>query len=495
MIFQLFKLEVLKSVRSVSLSRNVIGGIFLAIIGFFFLINLLFLAFFLDEILVESLGAEQPAVFLNGLLFYYFVFELMVRFFMQKMPVMELEHYLHLPVRRSTLIHYLLGRSKLTPLTMLVPLIFAPFAFTEVASTWGAAGAWSWLLCLWAVSLLIHWFMLWYKQRLGSSLPGIIALVLLPVLTLGAQYYGLFNAGQWAAPFWNAALEGWLPVAVTAAAGLAAYVFAWRYYRRHAYTEELGDRRGGTYVNRSIDFFSRFGRMGEMADLEWKLILRHKKSRIYLLITGLFLLYGLIFYGEPAYQSETGVSWMYIFLGVFITGIFIMQYGQLFLSWNSSTFDFYMTRRGGLDDLVRGKYLLFYVITVLCYLLSIPYVYFGWDVLLVHTAAFFFNMGVTIHLIVWISLWKPKPMDLSKGAMFNYEGIGAAQFVMIIPMIAVPYAVFIPFSLLAGDYIGLTALGVTGLAGLLFSDKLTEVCVRRLTTQRHEISSSFRQEI
>lgn len=494
MYFQLFKLQMLKSLRSVSLTRNVVGGIFLAVVGFIFLLNLLFLAFMLGTILEKSLGAAQPAVFLNGLLFYYFVFEVMIRFFIQKMPVMELEHYLHLPVRRNTLIHYLLGRSLLTPLTLLVPLLLAPFAFTHVADAHGAAGAWSWLLSLWAVSLLLHWFMLWYKQKFGNSLPGIVALVLLPILSLGAQYYGIFNAGQWAAPYWNLALEGWLPLLAAAAAGLAAYGFAWRYYRRHAYTEELGDRRGITLVNRSIDFFSRFGRIGEMADLEWKLILRHKKSRIYLLITGLFLLYGLIFYGEPAYQSETGVSWFYIFLGVFITGIFIMQYGQLFLSWNSSAFDFYMSRRGGLDALVRGKYLLFYVITVLCYLLSVPYVYFGWDVLLVHTAAFFFNIGVTIHLIVWLSLWKPKPMDLGKGAMFNYEGIGAAQFVMIIPMIAVPYAVFIPFALLAGDYIGLAALGVTGLAGLLFSDKLTDVCVQRLTRQRHEISSSFRQE-
>jgi hypothetical protein len=32
-------------------------------------------------------------------------------------------------------------------------------------------------------------------------------------------------------------------------------------------------------------------------------------------------------------------------------------------------------------------------------------------------------------------------MDLNKGAMFNYEGVGAAQFLIIIPLMAGPYLV------------------------------------------------------
>jgi hypothetical protein len=234
---------------------------------------------------------------------------------------------------------------------------------------------------------------------------------------------------------------------------------------------------------------------GELANLEWKLILRHKKSRTYLMLSAFFLLYGLIFYTNPALQTESGISPIYIFVGVFITGIFMIQYGQLFLSWNSSNFDFFLMQKGGLEALVRAKYLLFLGVSGVCFLASVPYVYFGWDILLVHVATFLFNCGILVHVIMYVALWKPKPMDLNKGAMFNYEGVGAAQFLIIIPLMAGPYLVYLPFSYLINDYAGLLALGVTGLAGILAFGPLSRLVTQRLLANRFEISSSFRQEL
>jgi hypothetical protein len=247
-------------------------------------------------------------------------------------------------------------------------------------------------------------------------------------------------------------------------------------------------------MDKSFGFLSRFGLLGEFADLEWKLILRHKKSRSYLFISALFLLYGLIFYGNPLYQSDSGISYMYIFVGTFITGVFMIQYGQLFLSWNSANFDFFLCRPHGAASLIRGKYLLFIVISTICFLLSVPYVYFGWDVLLVHFVTYLFNLGVTIHLVINLALWKPKPMDLSKGSFFNYEGVGVAQYLMIIPMVVIPYLIFVPFSLLFDTYIGLLAMAVVGIVGIIFNDKLSMIAVNRLIKSKYEISTSFRQE-
>jgi hypothetical protein len=86
-------------------------------------------------------------------------------------------------------------------------------------------------------------------------------------------------------------------------------------------------------------------------------------------------------------------------------------------------------------------------------------------------------------------------MDLNKGAMFNYEGVGAAQFLIIIPLMAGPYLVYLPFAYLFNDYVGLLALGVTGLAGILAFRPLSQLIINRLLANRYEISSSFRQEL
>ena len=212
------------------------------------------------------------------------------------------------------------------------------------------------------------------------------------------------------------------------------------------------------------------------------------------MLCGFFLLYGLIFYANPGFQKAYGFSYLFIFVGSFITGIFMFQYGQLFLSWNSDSFDFFLSKKDGLESLVKGKYLLFMAISCVCFLLSVPYAYFGWEFLLIHLSTFLFNMGVTMHLVVYMALWKPKPMNLNKGGMFNYEGLGLAQFLMVIPMMTAPYAVFLPFAYFINDYAGLLALGITGLIGIFAFRLLSRYAIRTVRLKRFEISSAFRKE-
>jgi hypothetical protein len=276
---------------------------------------------------------------------------------------------------------------------------------------------------------------------------------------------------------------------------LLFYYLVFSFYYKNAYLEVLTSKSNSTFINGSIGFLSRFGVVGEMADVEWKLILRHKKSRSYLLISVLFLFYGVIFYGDGALGGgHSDMSMMYVFIGIFITGVFMIQYGQLFLSWNSNTFDFYMSRPRGLSALVRGKYLLFVLISFLCFLLTVPYVFYGIDILWAHIALFLFNMGVTIHLVVYLALWKPKPMDLNKGSFFNYEGIGLAQYLMVIPIAVIPYAIYLPFYFKFSHLAGLAALGVVGVVGIIFHEKASQIAVNRLIRQKYDVSSSFRQE-
>jgi len=389
------------------------------------------------------------------------------------------------------IVHFLLTKSLVTPLSVVALICFGPFSYLSIESP----SSWSWLMAILATSFTLHWLMLWYKQKFGDHLSGMIALFAGILLLFAANYYGFFNAGSYAAPFFEWALQSFWPAFILLTLSIASYGLAYNYHINHSYVEELGSKTNIEFANRSVSFFARFGLAGEIADLEWKLILRHKKSRTYLFFSVLFLLYGLLFYNDPTHKSETGFSYLYIFIGTFITGSFIAQYGQLFLSWNSKNFDFYLTKRNGIHALIKGKYLLFFVISAICFFLSVPYVYFGWEILLVHFATFLFNMGISIHAIIYLSLWKPKPMNLDKGGMFNYEGMGVAQFLIAIPLIALPFLVFLPPALLAGDYVGLLALGITGIIGLFFFEPLSDLAVKRLNKSSHQISQTFRQEL
>lgn len=495
MFLQFIRLQFLKNVRSVSLGRSLIGGIVLAILGFIILFNILVLGAGLPGLLEKITGRSDVTVVLNIILVFFFLMEMMYRFFLQKISAIDLENFLHLPIGRPKIINYLFFRSFLSPFNLVVILLFAPFYLLEVGPEYGFGWGFCWLLTIVLLSWSVHWLMLWFKQKMGDTVIGILALLAVFFIGAGAAWLGWFNIGIWVEPFFTTALQNPVPLIVSALIFIMTYLLSFFYYLNHAYLEELGSRDKNRLWGGGISLFSRFGMPGAVADMELKLILRHKKSRMFLLFSVLFLAYGLIFYGDDNMTGGAGVPWMAIFVGTFITGIFIMNYGQLYLSWNSPHFDFFLNRDNGIESLVRGKYLVFFGISTVCFILAIPYVYFGWTILLVHGVTFLFNIGINIHIIIAMALWNPKPMDLSRGSMFNYEGVGAAQFLMAIPMIGLPYLIFLPTAYWINDYVGLAILGTIGIIGVVFFEQFVDMQVNRILKNRYAISSSFRQEL
>ena len=496
MIFELIRLQFLKSLRSTSFAKSLLITIFLAFLALLLLSYVLMAGIFLSKILGVLAEGRDPLEVLSEGLIFFFLMEFMYRYFLQNLPVIDLESLLHLPIGKRKIIHMLLVRSFISPISIIALLLFLPFGLQEILPQMGISSLIFWIGTILMISWSIHWFMLWFKQRFEDSLIGVVIVFGVLLLGGGSAYMGWFNLGEIVAPFFTWSLSSFIPLVLTSITCVVFYYMAYAYYLNNAYLEDLSKEEEAKFVDRDFGFFSRFGLAGEMANLEWKLIIRHKKSRTFLMLSAFFLLYGMIFYDNPQYHTEDGgFNFIFIFVGVFITGIFMIQYGQLFLSWNSGNFDFFINRKDGIEALVRGKYLLLLSISCLCFLLSVPYVYFGWKFLLIHLATWLFNAGVMIHLIIYLALWKPKPMDLNKGAMFNYEGVGAAQFLMIIPMMVAPYVVYLPFALLINEYAGLAALGTMGIIGILAFNKLSQININRVLSNRYEISSSFRQEL
>lgn len=490
MLFRLLKFRYLKAVRSVSLGRNLLGGLFLVMVGFIVLSSILAVGFGLEGI-IEKFSSQSALEFINSFLLFFFMTEMIYRIFLQKSAVIELENFLHLPVGRPTMIHFLLISSFISALNIVAALLFTPFAFTEISVKYGLSGAASWLITIIVLSWSVHGFCLWFKQKYSDHLFAMIILFLFFTAANSLAYYGIFNIGSLFEPFFAWSLQSYIPLAIAIAIFILTYFLAYKYYKQHAYIENLKGNNKKRLSNTSVSLFNRFGLWGEVADLELKLILRHKRSRSILGLSVLFLFYGLLFYedsGDPVYALS-------VFLGTFLTGIFILNYGQYFLSWNSPHFDFFLSRNNGLVALVTGKYLLFIGISALCFLLSVPYVYFGWEILLVHFATFLFNIGVNIHFIIYFALWKPKPINLDKGNMFNFEGVGAAQFLMGIPFVLAPYLIYLPFTLLLNEAAGLVAIGGAGLLGLLCHKQIIQLQINRLTDNRYTIASSFRSEL
>ena len=98
--------------------------------GFFGFIMLLYLIgagggmyFVLRKIFPD----ENPMWIIGQYFIYWILIELFLRYFMQKLPVMDIKPFLTTPVKKSSIAHYILGRSAASVYNLLSLFFFVPF--------------------------------------------------------------------------------------------------------------------------------------------------------------------------------------------------------------------------------------------------------------------------------------------------------------------------------------------------------------------------------
>lgn len=259
------------------------------------------------------------------------------------------------------------------------------------------------------------------------------------------------------------------------------------------YPEEMGNQKGSAArTSYGFSFLQKFGVVGELINLEVKLILRNKRPRSLLLLSILFLSYGLVFYrGERAEKISDGLLFG---LGIFMTGAFSINYGQFIFSWQGSHFDFTNTRPFSMRHYLESKYWLLSTVIFICFLLTIPYVYFGWKILIMNGAMMLFNMGVNVYIIMNMGMWDPQKINLSKGSAFNWEGVGAAQWLMGLPLVLSPFVIYLPFSLLGYPNAGILMVALVGLVGIILHPYLLNLTAKRLLSKKYSIAAGFRKD-
>lgn len=179
---------------------------------------------------------------------------------------------------------------------------------------------------------------------------------------------------------------------------------------------------------------------------------------------------------------------------MFMTGIFIINYGQFMFSWQAGHFDGILVSKVKFNDFLRAKYLLFTIVSTVAFILTTPYVYFGWRTLMIHFIMYLWNLGINTTIVLYFANRNYKRIDLSKGASFNWEGVGASQLLLSFPLILFPYVIYLPFKYLKYDNIGLAVLAVIGVAFILTRDFWIKKLEADFYKKRYKIAEGFRNK-
>ncbi|MBA9075970.1 MULTISPECIES: DUF5687 family protein [Rufibacter] len=467
------------------------------VLGFFMLLMLLYvvlLSLFLDKILEELMPDKNPVTVVNSALLYYFLIDLALRFFMQELPVLGIQPYLHLPVGKGKLVHFVLWKSITSLFNFLPLMLFIPFALKVLPEVYGVGGAWLWVLGLFLITLANNFLTLYFKRQLVEK-PLVTVGFLLAVVALAlVDYLGYISLGAASGVFFNAL--GMQPVWIILPLVLlvVVYLVNYKFMIEHTYPEEMRVRKAAKVGDsKEIGFLQQFGEVGALMGMELKLIMRHKRTKSTVTMSIFFLAYGFIFYTNKIYTDGFA---MLIFPGIFMTGFMMMSYGQFVPGWQSAHFDALLTKRLSPYTFYLSKFWMFVPTCVAAYIVTLLYGFMpevGGKIVAINTACFLYNIGMNTFVILYMSTFNKKRIDLSKSASFNWQGVGASQFIMMLPALVLPILIYLPFGLMGNPWWGIAALGVFGIIGFLLHRQLLGIVVKRFQQQKYAIAAGFRQ--
>jgi len=477
--------------RSKNTGKSIAIRIVMGVLILILLLYVLVLGFFLNKILDKTFPHEDVVIAFCGIILLYYLLDLFMRLQLQELPTLRVQPYLQLPIKRNALVRYLAFTAVLSVFNIWPFILFVPFILKVIAADSGATVALAFIISLAGLTVFSNYLALYIKRK--SNLNGwvfLIAAVAIILVGLGDFYWHFYSLRKISYLFFGHLITTPLLALAPVLLGAAMYYLNFLYLKQNLYLEELGSRKAAKYKS-STDYplLSRFGGVGDLTANEIKLVLRNKRSRSALVMGLFFMLYGLFFYPNHHF----GESWK-VFVGMFMTGIFIINYGQFMFSWQASHFDGLLVSKITFKDFLKAKYLLFTIVSTGFFLLTIPYVYFGWRTLMIHFIMYLWNIGINTTLVLFFANRNFRRMDLSKGAAFNWEGVSGNQWILSFPLLIAPYVIYGPLALLGHANIGLALLAITAMIFILTRGYWIKQLEADFYTKRYKIAEGFRNK-
>jgi hypothetical protein len=448
--------------RSRNTGKNVAVKIVMGVLILIFILYVLAAGIFLPKILVHAFPKQNPVIAFCGIILIYYLFDLISRMQLQELPTLKVQPYLQLPVKRNSLAGYLAVTSLISAFNLFPFLLFLPFIFEVIAANSGVGVAGAFVLSIFGITIFNNYLALYLKRK--ANLNGWVMLIatgVLVLLCLGDFVWHIYSIRDISYLLFGHLISSPALALVPLLLAALMYYVNFLYLKQNLYLEELTTEKASHKSSTEYPFLSRFGAVGDLVANEIKLILRNKRPNSAIKMSCISLFYGLLFYKNPSLRHS---DYSIIFVGMFMTGVFIINYGQFMFSWQASHFDGLLVSKLKFGDFLRAKYLLFTMVSTVAFIVTIPYVYFGWRVLLIHFVMYLWNLGVNTTIILFFANRNSRRIDLSKGAAFNWEGVGGTQWLISLPLFLTPFIIYLPFSLLHCPNLGIALLAIAGLS-------------------------------
>ncbi|MFO7745187.1 MAG: DUF5687 family protein [Psychroflexus sp.] len=437
----------------------------------------------------KSFPDQDPFLIINNYLIYWVLGDLALRYFMQQLPVMNIKPMLLLPIKRQSVIQFLLLKTSFSFFNILPLLFFIPLTIVLMVQGYNPLMALLWFVSILAISFSIN-FLNFILNKNNSAFYVVVA-ILASLICL--QYFGIFDITPYTGVFFNS----FYSIGFTVLLPLALVVFLfkanYRLLRKNFYVDGAVQAKKEKFKNYNLEFLNRFGTLATFLKNDVKMITRNARPKQVLLMSFFFLFYGLFFFTQDIYKDMPVVI---AFAGVFVTGGFLMTFGQLVPSWDSEYYKLMMSQNVSYRKYLESKWLLMAIGCGVSFILSTPYIYFGWETYVMIAAGASFNIGLNSFITLFGGALNRVPIELNQKAkaFSNTQGFNPTQLLISLPKILGPVIIFyIPYKLINFNA-GIIALALSGVLGLVFKSYFLKMIEKIYQKNKYKTISAFSEK-
>lgn len=417
-------------------------------------------------ILKKSFPDIDPIVSVNNFLVYWVLFELMIRFFMQQLPVLNIKPLMIIPIKRSTVIHYLLGKTTISFFNFISLFLFLPFSIVLLVKGYPVFNVVFWFLSLMCITFILNFL----NFLINKSNTIFYILVPLFLALIGLEYYEIFKVSEPIGVVFNALYNNPIFILVPVLALIGIYKVNFKFIRKGFYLDDAVSKKVKEVNATDLSWMNRFGNIAPFLKNDVKMISRNARPKQVVMMSFFFLFYGLFFFTQSMYIEK--MPYILAFAAMFITGGFLLSFGQLVPSWDSEYYKMLMSQNIPYRQYLESKWYLMVVAVAVSFILSTPYIYFGWDIYLMIAAGALFNIGLNTFITLFGGALNRVPIELNTKAkaFSNTNGFNPTQLLIALPKMLLPILIFfIPYQLISFNA-GLIALALTGALGIMFKN-------------------------
>jgi hypothetical protein len=489
MIKRFLSLEWKSFVRAASFQTNLAIKILMIFGALYFVVMFLALGAF-SYFIIEDVTDSEPFQFINRFILYYFAFDLIFRFFIQKTPVMNIRPLLYINIKKDTIVNYTLGKSALSFFNIMHLFFFIPLAVVLLIKGFDVLGVITWTISMIAMVLIINFLniLIDKKEVVFYSVAAII--IVLGVL----QYFNMFDATNFTVLFFKGLYDyAWMAI-IPLAVLVFVYKIVHQFFKSNLYLDAGLSTQHDIAKTQNFEWLDQFGTLGTFLKNDIRLITRNKRAKSVIIMSILFLFYGLLFI-TGAIEAYKNPVWK-IFGGIFVTGGFMFSFGQFVPSWDSSYYNLMMSQNIQYREYLSSKWWLMVIVTLLLAVLASFYLYFGWKVYLLVLAAAVYNIGINAHIVLLAGAFTRTPIDLmsNKNAFGDKKAFNIKTLLLIIPQILIPLGLYYLGIAFFDDLIGLLFVALAGVAGFTLKGYVFDKIEHIYKTQKYETIAAYKQK-